>query len=74
VLLRRTGQSSCGLDSGFHLREDGARVLEKNVAGGSQFDTADRASEETRADFVFEVANLPAQRGLRGVKPLAGRE
>jgi hypothetical protein len=43
-------------------------VVEKDSAGGGELDAAAAADEKRRADLVFEVANLPAERGLSRVE------
>jgi hypothetical protein len=49
-------------------------VVEKGFAGGGQFDAVHAAAHQLNADFVFQIADLPAQRRLRGVQPFLGRE
>ena len=74
MLFCRSGQSARGFDSGFDLGEHGARVIEKNVAGGSEFDAANSAREKARPDFIFEIANLATERRLGGVQAFTRRE
>ena len=45
-------------------------VVEKGAAGFGQFDASDAADEKSDADFLLEVADLAAERGLRRVKLL----
>src|SRR5260370_5689274 len=56
------------------LRERQPRVVEKRPTCGRQFDPTRAAYQELDADLRFEVADLPAQRGLCGVQPPIGCE
>ena len=56
----------------FGLGEREPRMVEEGAAGGSQLDAVHAARQERNADFIFEIADLPAQRRLRGVQPLLG--
>jgi hypothetical protein len=49
-------------------------VIQKSSAGGREFDPPRAALQKLRADFTFEIAHLPAERGLRRVQPFLGRE
>jgi hypothetical protein len=60
------------LARGIDLRQRQPRVIEKRFSGGGELDPMDAAREQRRADLIFEIADLAAQRGLRGVQPLLG--
>ena len=49
-------------------------MVEKGPTGGRQFDAVHAADHQLNADLVFEIADLPAQRRLRGVQPFFSRE
>ena len=49
-------------------------MIEKGPPGGGQFDAVHAAAHKLNADFVFEIADLPAQGRLRSVQPFLGRE
>jgi hypothetical protein len=49
-------------------------MIEKGPPGGGQFDAVHAAAHKLNADLVFEIADLPVERRLRGVKPFLGRE
>lgn len=63
-----------GLHGGFGLGEHGAGVIEEDAAGGSELDAAAAAEEQRGSDLLFEIADLPAQRGLSGVEHFFGGE
>jgi len=63
-----------GADRGVGLGERQARVVQEGTAGVGGLDAARAAAEEGRADLVLQVADLPAEGGLRGVQSLLGRE
>jgi len=62
------------LGSRLHLRERQPRVIKECSPGRGQFDAVHTAAHQLNADLVFEIADLPAQRRLRGVQPFLGRE
>ena len=66
----RRAASSGRLD----LRQRQPGVIEKGPPGGGQFDAVHAAAHQLNADLVFEIADLPAERRLRGVQPFLGRE
>jgi hypothetical protein len=49
-------------------------MVEKGPPGGGQLDAVHAAAHQLNADLVFEIADLPAQRRLRGVQPLLRRQ
>ena len=49
-------------------------MVEKGATGCGQFDAVHAAAHQLNTDLVFEIADLPAQRRLRGVQPFFGRE
>src|SRR5208282_991240 len=57
------------LTSRFDLHQRQARVIEKHSARCGQRDAARLALQQLYTDLQFEIANLPAQRRLRGVQP-----
>ena len=61
-------------DRSLGLSKREPRVLKKGAARGSQFDAAHAARHQSHADLLFEVAHLTAERRLRGVQPLLGRD
>jgi hypothetical protein len=54
------------------LRQRQACVVEKGPARRSQFDSTGTAYQELGADLELQVADLPAQGRLGGVKPPLG--
>ena len=57
----------------FDLQKRQPRVIEENLSGGGERHAARLALQQLHADFGFQIANLPAQRRLRGVQsPLGG--
>ncbi len=66
------GGAPCRLRRRFGLGEREPRMVEEGAAGGGERDAVDAARQERNADFIFEIADLPAQRRLRGVQPLLG--
>jgi hypothetical protein len=54
------------LVNAFH---NSARFVKKDVASFRESDRFCAMLEKGNAEFIFEVANLPAQWGLRNVKP-----
>src|SRR5580693_3553479 len=47
-------------------------MIEKGLARGGQLDAMNAARQQFGPDLVLQVANLPAQRRLRGVEPALG--
>jgi hypothetical protein len=47
-------------------------MIEKDFARLRQLDTAGASHQQLHADFVFQIADLPAERGLCRVKPSFG--
>ena len=70
--FRRVSRAPRVLDRGGRLRERKPCVIQERAACLRQFDTARAAPEQLCADFLFEVAHLPAEGGLRGVQPPFG--
>src|SRR6266403_4659534 len=58
----------CGID----LRQRQPGMVEKGLARGGQLDATNAARQQLGPDLVLQVANLPAQRRLRGVEPQLG--
>src|SRR5882672_377564 len=58
----------CGID----LRQRQPGMVEKGLARGGQLDAMNAARQQLGPDLVLQVANLPAQRRLRGVEPQLG--
>ena len=63
-----------GVDGGLCLGEREPGVVEESPACLGQFDALHAALQKLRADLIFEVADLTAQRRLRRVKALLRRE
>ena len=61
-------------DGGLRLVERQPCRLEEGFARRGEFDAARAADEQRRADLVFEITDLAAQRGLSGVQPLLRRQ
>jgi hypothetical protein len=49
-------------------------MVQKGPTRGRQFDAMHAAHHQLNADLVFEIADLPAQRRLRGVQPFSSRK
>jgi hypothetical protein len=49
-------------------------MVEKDATSGGQFNTAHAAAHQLNADLVFKIADLSAQRRLRGVQSFFSRE
>ncbi len=56
----------------FDLRENEARFFQHQLSGIGQFDAAGAAEEERRAQLLFQLANLQAERRLIDAEPLGG--
>jgi len=63
-----SGAPGCGC-GGLDLRQGEPRMVEKGPAGGGQFDAVHAALHKLCADLEFEIADLPAERRLRGMQP-----
>lgn len=48
-------------------------MVEKDFSGLCQFNTTAAPSQQRNTDRVFQVPDLPAERGLRRVQPALGR-
>jgi hypothetical protein len=70
-LLGLFGATS-GFSGRFDLQQRQPRVIEKDPAGRGQRNAARAAFKQFDPDLQLQVANLPAQRGLRGVQPSFG--
>jgi hypothetical protein len=57
---------------GFDLQKRQPRVIKKDPSGCRKRDAARLALQQLHADFCFQIANLPAQRWLRGVQSSLG--
>jgi hypothetical protein len=49
-------------------------MVEKGPTGGGQFDPVYAAAHQLNADLVFEIADLAAERRLRGMQPFLRRD
>ncbi len=49
-------------------------MLQEHESGGGQLDAADAAGHQRDADLVLQIADLAAQRRLRRVQNLLGRD
>jgi hypothetical protein len=49
-------------------------VIEERPSRSSEFNAAGATRQELRADFVFEIADLAAERRLSRVQPAFGRD
>ena len=56
----------------LYLRQHGTGVVEKHASRRGQFDAASAAREKLGPDLLLEVADLTAERRLRGVQPSLG--
>ena len=72
--LERLGRPPRRFDRRLGLGEREPRMVEKDAACGCQFDAAHAARHQRDADLIFEVAHLAAERRLRGMQPLLGRD
>jgi hypothetical protein len=54
------------------LQKRQPRVIEKDLAGRGERDAARPPLQQLHTDLRLQIANLPAQRGLRGVQPPLG--
>ena len=68
----RLRRPACRFDRGIDLHQRQAGVVEKGLARGGQLDAVNAARQQLGPDPVLQIANLPAQRGLRGVEPVLG--
>ena len=66
--------AACRFDGGLGLVEGEPGVIEKGAAGVGQRGSLRAAVQQPNADLMLEVADLAAERGLRGVQPLLGGE
>ncbi len=72
--LERLGGPARRFDRRLGVAERKPRVIEKGVARGCEFHAAHAAPHQQDADLIFEVAHLAAERRLRRVQPLLGRD
>ena len=70
LLPRGLGCGTGRLDGGIDVHQCQARVVEEGIARGRGLDAAGAARQQLDADLTFEIADLPAQRRLRGVQSL----
>ena len=61
-------------DGGFDLRQRQARMIEKGSPESVSSTPRALRVKQLRADLVFEVPDLAAQRRLRRVQPFLGRD
>jgi hypothetical protein len=47
-------------------------MIKKGASGRGQLDAMDAAAHQQRADFVFQIADLAAERRLRRVQAFGG--
>ena len=73
VFLRRLRCPAGRVDRGVDLHQRQAGVVEKGFARGGQLDAVNAARQQLDPDLIFQVADLPAERRLRGVQPALGR-
>src|SRR5271170_64441 len=59
----------CGFAGGLHLRQRKARMVEKDSAGIGELDAARAPDQQLRADLMFQVSDLTAQRWLGRMQP-----
>jgi len=62
-------RAACGFARCIDLKQRQPRMIEKGTAGCGQRDAAGDALQQWDTDFEFEVADVPAQRWLRGMEP-----
>lgn len=62
-----------GFDGGIDLIQGDFRVLHEGLASGRQIHAARATLEEARADLIFQIADLSAERRLRREQPLFRR-
>src|ERR1700759_5160191 len=65
-------RSPCAVGCGLDLRQRQPRMIEENSSRGGEHDTTRLALQQSCANLFFEIANLPAQRWLRGVQAALG--
>ncbi|MBB3351970.1 NAD(P)-dependent dehydrogenase (short-subunit alcohol dehydrogenase family) [Rhizobium sp. BK049] len=53
----------------FRLQQDGSNFRQKSLTRLGQFGAARKAPEKRRANLIFKIANLVAQRGLSDANP-----
>src|SRR5271156_2412607 len=58
-----------GFAGGLHLRQRKARMVEKDSAGIGELDAARAPDQQLRADLMFQVSDLTAQRWLGRMQP-----
>ena len=56
----------------FRLRKRQPRVIQKCLTGGGKLNPSRAAPQKLRANLALQIADLPAERGLRGVQPSLG--
>jgi hypothetical protein len=61
-------------DRGVHLHQRQTRVVEKGLARSGQRYAINAAGQKFGPNFVLQIANLSAQRGLGGMQPALGRQ
>ncbi|MEH2567611.1 hypothetical protein V1289_007238 [Bradyrhizobium sp. AZCC 2289] len=71
---RRSRCSARRLRSCLRLGKRQPCMVEKGPTGGGQFNAVHATYHQLNADLVFEIADLPAQRRLRGAQPFFSRE
>jgi hypothetical protein len=54
------GRPACGKSGSLDLRQRQPRVIEKSAACRRQLDALRATDEKLCADFIFEIADLPA--------------
>src|SRR5439155_15028571 len=69
---RRLGRALRRFLGCFRLHQRHACMVEKGFSGRGQLDAVSSAVDQLSADFLFEIADLPAQRRLRSVEFLLG--
>jgi hypothetical protein len=69
---RRLRGAARGLARGVDLKQRQPRVIEKGASGRGERDATRATLQQRHANLEFEVADLPAQRRLRGMEPPLG--
>jgi hypothetical protein len=72
TLLGRLRRATGRFDAGIDLAQHHARVIEEHLARFGQRDAARTAQQQRSTYLVFQVLDLPAQRGLGGMQALLG--
>jgi hypothetical protein len=52
--------------------KDSSRIHQKRFSGGADFHAAGKAVKQLETDLLFQILNLPGQRGLRDAQTFRG--